>query len=100
MNMLKPILITLILVTVSPGLSASSKDADVLLDVVLLRPFGFIGMLGGSAVFIGLSPLTAFAAIPEPHDSFEKMADILIAKPARFTFQRPVGEFDFVTPDE
>ncbi|WP_305907808.1 hypothetical protein Q9L42_013885 [Methylomarinum sp. Ch1-1] len=100
MNILKPIIIAFILMGVSPCLSASSKDANVLIDVVILRPLGFVSMIGGAAVFLGLSPLTAFAAIPEPHDSFEKMGDILVVNPAKFTFEREVGDFSFVNSDD
>ena len=68
---------------------------DVMMDAVFLRPLGFVGIVVGSAVFIGLSPLVAIASIPAPHDAFERLADTIIVKPAKFTFERPVGDYDY-----
>ena len=78
--------------------SQSVEQADpgfVLLDVLLYRPVGFAATIVGTAFFIGLSPLTAFASIPEPHDAFAKTSNILIVAPAAYTFVRPIGDRDF-----
>lgn len=61
------------------------------LDVVVLRPLGLAGTVVGSAVFVGISPLTALASIAPPHDAFEKMGYMLVMTPYHFTFVRPVG---------
>jgi hypothetical protein len=60
-------------------------------DILFMRPSGLILTLVGSALFVGLSPLTAIAAISPPHDAFEVAADVLVLRPANFTFNRPVG---------
>lgn len=65
---------------------------DVAIDLVL-RPAAFVGMVAGTALFIGLSPLTAFSQAFPPHDSFEKLAKLLIVQPAKYTFSRPVGDY-------
>jgi hypothetical protein len=67
----------------------------VLLDVLLYRPAGFVATVVGSAVFVGMSPLTAFASIPAPHDAFNKTFNILVLAPAAYTFVRPVGDRRF-----
>ena len=67
----------------------------VLLDVLLYRPVGLAVTVIGTGVFIGVSPLTALASIPEPHDAFAKVGKILILAPAAYTFIRPVGDRDF-----
>jgi hypothetical protein len=67
----------------------------VLLDVLLYRPVGLAVTVIGTAVFIGVSPLTALASIPEPHDAFAKISNILILFPATYTFVRPIGDRDF-----
>jgi hypothetical protein len=64
-----------------------------LFDVILYRPFTLITTVVGSAVFVGISPLTALAAISPPHDAFEKMANLLILTPAKYTFDRPLGVY-------
>jgi len=67
---------------------------DVVIDMAL-RPLSFAGMLIGSGLYIGLSPLTAFATIPAPHDAFVLLADTLVVKPAKYTFVRPVGNYTY-----
>jgi len=67
---------------------------DVIIDMAL-RPLSFSGMLIGSVVYVGLSPLTAIATIPAPHDAFSLLADTLIVKPAKYTFVRPVGDYTY-----
>ena len=67
---------------------------DVAVDLVL-RPLSFAGMLAGTVLYVGVSPLTAIATIPAPHDAFELLADLLIVKPAKYTFVRPVGDYSY-----
>lgn len=69
-----------------------------LVDVIIYRPLGLIATLVGSAVFVGISPLTALAAISRPHDAFEKTAQLLIVNPANYTFDRPLGVY-YADPD-
>ncbi|MFM8331303.1 MAG: hypothetical protein ACKN9T_06410 [Candidatus Methylumidiphilus sp.] len=70
-----------------------SDAANVLTDVIVVRPVGAVGTLAGAALFVGLSPLTALAAIPEPHDAFHKLGGILVGVPYAYTFVRPLGYF-------
>ncbi|MEI6333265.1 MAG: hypothetical protein WCS87_01790 [Methylococcaceae bacterium] len=67
----------------------------VLLDVLIYRPVGLVATIVGTAVFVGVSPLTALASIPEPHDAFAKISNILILFPGTYTFVRPIGDRDF-----
>ncbi|MGR8940706.1 MAG: hypothetical protein ACU83V_04410 [Gammaproteobacteria bacterium] len=71
-----------------------ADGVDFLTDVVL-RPVGFIGTVFGTALYIGMLPATAINNIYEPHDNFEKLADLLIINPGKFTFTRPVGDYAF-----
>jgi hypothetical protein len=67
----------------------------VMLDVLVYRPAGLIATVIGTGVYIGISPLTALASIPEPHDAFVKTSKILILSPANYTFVRPLGDRSF-----
>jgi len=67
----------------------------VILDVLFYRPVGLLATVIGTGAFIGISPLTAFASIPAPHDAFIKTGKILVLSPAAYTFIRPVGDRDF-----
>ena len=72
---------------------AISDAMNVLTDVIVIRPVGFAGTLAGGALFLGLSPLTVLASIPEPHDAFKKVGGILVGVPYAYTFERPLGYF-------
>jgi hypothetical protein len=67
----------------------------VMMDVLFYRPVGLIATVIGTGVYIGISPLTALASIPEPHDAFVKTSKILILSPANYTFKRPLGDRSF-----
>lgn len=69
-----------------------------IVDIMIYRPLGLITTVVGSALYIGISPLTALTAYSPPHDAFEKAAEFLIFKPARFTFNRPLGVY-YADPD-
>jgi hypothetical protein len=64
----------------------------VILDVIFYRPMGLVATVIGAGVFIGISPLTALASIPAPHDAFVRTSNILILAPAAYTFIRPLGD--------
>ena len=79
--------------TIPPSKSVEAVDPGfVILDVLLYRPMGLAVTIIGTGAFIGLSPLTALASIPEPHDAFAKTAKILILAPGAYTFIRPLGD--------
>jgi hypothetical protein len=72
-----------------------AQPGFVMLDVLLYRPVGLIATVIGTGVYIGISPLTVLASIPEPHDAFVKTGKILILSPANYTFVRPLGDRSF-----
>lgn len=69
-----------------------SGPGFVILDVLLYRPVGLAVTIIGTGLFVGMSPLTALASIPEPHDAFAKTSKILVLAPAAYTFIRPLGD--------
>ena len=81
--------------TIPPSNSVEEVEPGfVLLDVLLYRPGGLAVTIIGAGAFIGMSPLTALASIPEPHDAFLKTSKILILAPGAYTFIRPLGDRD------
>ncbi|MGR8940563.1 MAG: hypothetical protein ACU83V_08200 [Gammaproteobacteria bacterium] len=62
-----------------------------MIDVFFYRPVGLAVTLVGTGLFVGLSPLTALASVPEPHDAFHQTYKLLVAAPAGYTFVRPIG---------
>lgn len=98
--MLKKIVISITLlsiVTFSVPSAANETEQQsydplfALADVAILRPIGLAFTIVGSALFVGISPLTALSSIAPPHDAFKKTAYALVMTPVRFTFVRPVG---------
>jgi hypothetical protein len=71
-----------------------NEVANTITDVIIIRPVGFAATLAGGALFVGLSPLTALASMPAPHDAFPKLAAILVGAPFSYTFERPLGYFE------
>jgi hypothetical protein len=82
----------------APGFADSHKvesdGYDVLWDMIL-RPAGLATTIIGVGIFVGTSPLTGLASIPAPHDAFVKLADTIVCKPFKWTFSRPVGDYEY-----
>lgn len=96
----KSLLLLVFILLISTPIRAQQQQpppGTFLFDIILFRPVSFIATVAGTAAFVGLSPLTAFASIPYPHDAFDRTAEFLIKQPARYTFQRPLGVY---YPDE
>lgn len=74
--------------------SKETDGLDVLVDVPM-RIASFIEMFVGGGIFVGTLPVTASTDMLSPHDSVNKAAEYLITRPARYTFERPVGDYDF-----
>lgn len=88
------VLVVIMLAAINTAHAESQQPSGVyLIDIILYRPLGLIATVTGSAVFVAISPLTALAAISPPHDAFGKTANLLIMKPAKYTFDRPLGVY-------
>lgn len=96
---IKILVLAIVMLEMTNTAHAQNEQPSVvaLIDVILYRPLGLVATVVGSAAFVAISPLTAFAAISPPHDAFEKTADLLIMKPAKYTFDRPL---DVYYPDD
>lgn len=58
-------------------------------DAVVGRPLGLASMVLGFGLFVVSSPFSALGG------NFGEAWRILVVKPAKFTFTRPLGEIDF-----
>ncbi len=76
-----------------PDCKPRYEALNLLTDVIIVRPVGLVGTLAGGALFIGLSPFTAIANIPEPHNAFDRVGQVLVGAPYAYTFVRPLGYF-------
>ena len=71
---------------------ASPTGSDMLLDLVVTRPLGLLGVVAGSAAFVVALPFTI------PSASVGRAAEELVKKPVRYTFKRPLGDFSDEQP--
>lgn len=98
MKMRKLFVFVLCAAMVSPGFADNQKVESDGFDVIIdfpVRMFTFLSMVGGFGAFAAVSPLTGLMTIPPPHDAFPKVWDILVCKPAKYTFRRPIGEYRY-----
>ena len=71
--------------TVSQG---DAANAPIAVDVMLLRPAGFIGLVLGTGFFLVATP---FVLITRPHEIGTPF-DALVIEPAKFLWRDPLGE--------
>ncbi len=64
------------------------KAEDIPADVLIVRPITLVGTVLGTALFIVALPFSI------PSGSVKMTANRLIVKPFKYTFTRPLGEFD------
>ena len=98
MKLRKWVVVVVFFALTTPGYAYDQRadgDAyDVMIDMVL-RPVSLVATIIGAGVFVGVSPLTALATVPPPHDAFKKLADTIVCKPWKFTFNRRVGDYRY-----
>ena len=74
---------------VKPELSKKEKTQEAMaIDLIAVRPIGIVATLGGAVVFLVSWPFSALGG-----NSGEAW-DTLVADPAAYTFQRPLGDFE------
>jgi len=60
-------------------------DISVLLDLVVLRPIGLIGLVAGTVIYVAAIPFTL------PTGNIKKSFRALVERPAAYTFTRELG---------
>ena len=71
----------------------NSGPLTVATDAVLIRPACLVATVLGSAIFVVALPVATISK------SVKKTADTLVAKPAKATFTRPLGDMDALLDD-
>jgi len=70
------------------SLRVSKRDisgTDMVADLVLARPLGFVGLVIGTLAFVVALPFTV------PTQQVEEAGKKLVVAPAKYTFVRPLG---------
>jgi hypothetical protein len=63
-------------------------ENEILADGLIARPLALIGTVIGAVAFVVTLPFTI------PSKSTDRAAEVLVAKPAQYTFKRPIGQLD------
>lgn len=69
-------------------LEAPDAAGMMLLDAFMLRPLGLAATVLGTAVFVVTIPFSL------PTRSADDAAKVLVVKPAKYTFARPLGQVE------
>jgi hypothetical protein len=85
--MKKNLITAMLLSSAGQGL-ASTDVAAAVADVTLTRPVCFALTVAGSGLFVLALPFAAAS------HSVKETANLLVVKPAKATFTRPVGDLD------
>ena len=64
-----------------------AANAPAVVDVILLRPVGFISLVVGTGIFLLISPIIL---VTRPHE-IGKPFDDLVGRPARYLWRDPLG---------
>jgi hypothetical protein len=71
-----------------PNMSHENGSVAVAADAIFARPMCFAATVIGSALFVVCLPVAAIS------HSVKHTAHVLVVKPARATFTRPLGDLD------
>ena len=72
--------------------TARRDPAAMTVDLVVARPAGAVATVAGAAIFLVSWPFAALGG------NTDETWDSLVADPAAYTFQRPLGDFDHERP--
>jgi hypothetical protein len=78
------------LATATPAMAALEREPGVVAaDAVIMRPALFATTVAGTAIFVAILPIAALSG------SVKTTAQSLVLGPAKATFTRPLGDFDY-----
>jgi hypothetical protein len=82
------VLIAAIVLIAASGPAFAADAENIPVDVLIIRPITLVGTVLGTALFVVSLPFSI------PSGSVKMTARKLIVKPFKYTFTRPLGEFD------
>jgi hypothetical protein len=77
-----------VLISVSGSAPAYDRDMEIVADVFIVRPIGLVATVIGAAAFIAALPFSL------PSGSVHEIGRVLVAEPFKYTFARPIGDFE------
>jgi len=81
----------IVLLTSTIAFAESEKGENIVADVLVVRPVGLAAIVAGTALFLVSLPL---AVITKDASTTAKQ---LVLNPFDYTFERPLGDFNYQT---
>lgn len=79
-----------LIVSTTSAFAEPPKDGMVMVaDLVFARPVGLVAIVFGAAAWVVALPFSI------PSDSVGTAGQLLVVDPCKFTFVRPLGDFDY-----
>ncbi len=83
------ILVLAFLVVSVPVFAGTESDGPMEGDILMARPLGIVSIVGGAALWLVSLPFAAISG------NVQQTTETLIKNPIKYTFARPVGDFDY-----
>jgi hypothetical protein len=79
-----------LIMSTAPAFASEPTDGmAIVADVLIARPVGLVSIVFGTAMYIVALPFSI------PSDSVGKTGKLLVEDPFKYTFFRPLGDFDY-----
>jgi hypothetical protein len=78
----------ILIVSTVPALAYEPTADDMIPDVLVVRPISLVASAVGVVIFVVALPVSI------PSGSVEKVGERLVVDPFKYTFVRPIGNFD------
>ena len=85
-------MIIMILSSAAAFAEDTHKEEETIVDLIAVRPLGFVTLTIGAAFFIASLPIGVISG------STDKAVKVLVADPFNYTFTRPLGDFNNSDP--
>jgi len=72
-----------------PVMAGEIDEADIIADALVVRPVSFAATVVGSVIFVVALPFSI------PSGSVGTVGQEIVVAPAKYTFIRPMGDFDY-----
>jgi hypothetical protein len=81
----------IVFLTGTIAFAESGKDENIVADVLVIRPVGLATIVAGTAIFLVSLPVALIT------NDVSTTAKQLVVKPVNYTFDRPLGDFNYQT---
>ena len=78
-----------LIASTAPAFAEATDGAAVICDLLIARPVGLASIVIGSVMYVVALPFSI------PSDSVDKTGKLLVVDPFKYTFSRPLGDFDY-----